>query len=95
MRFFLTHLGGNSLILRYPWFSGMEPRITWSKGWIDYNQLPITFTPVMSSGGETPPEYARRLVIAALTVDKWQTLASKLAERHDIPKDVSLPKKYQ
>jgi hypothetical protein len=85
MRFFLTHLGGNPLILGYPWFSGMEPRITWSKGWIDYDQLPITLTPITSSEKETPPEYARRLVIATLTVDKRQTLASKLAERHNTP----------
>jgi hypothetical protein len=94
MRFFLTHLGGNPLILGYPWFSGMEPRITWSKGWIDYDQLPIMFTPITSTEKETPPEYARRLVIAALTADKRQTLASKLAEHHDTPKDVSLPLDY-
>jgi hypothetical protein len=95
MRFFLTHLGGNPLILGYPWFSGMEPRITWSKGWIDYDQLPITFTPIASTEKETPPEYARRLVIAALMADKRQTLASKLAEHHDTPKDVPLPPEYQ
>jgi hypothetical protein len=95
MRFFLTHLGGNPLILGYPWFAGMEPRITWSKGWIDYDQLPITLTPVTVSEKETPPEYARRLVIAALMADKRQTLASKLAEHHDTPRDVSLPTEYK
>ena len=41
MRFFLTHLGGNPVILGYPWFTAMEPHITWSKGWINYDQLPI------------------------------------------------------
>jgi hypothetical protein len=41
MRFFLTHLGGNPIILGYPWFTAMEPHITWSKGWINYDQLPI------------------------------------------------------
>jgi hypothetical protein len=95
MRFFLTHLGRNPLILGYPWFSGMEPQITWSKGWIDYDQLPITFTPITSPREETPPQCVRRLVIAALTADKQQTLASKLAEQHNTPKDISLPKEYQ
>jgi hypothetical protein len=95
MRFFLTHLGGNPLILGYPWFSGMEPRITWSKGWIDYNQLPITLTPIRTLTEETPPQHIRRLVIAALTADRRQTQASKLAEHYDTPKDVSLPKEYQ
>jgi hypothetical protein len=95
MRFFLTHLGRNPLILGYPWFSGMEPRITWSKGWIDYDQLPITFTPITTPAEEAPPQRIRRLVVAALTADKRQTMASKLAECHDAPKDVSLPKEYQ
>jgi hypothetical protein len=95
MRFFLMHLGRNPLILRYPWFSGMEPRITWSKGWIDYDQLPITLTPITTPKEEAPPQCIRRLVIAALTADKRQTLALKLAEHHNAPKDVSLPKEYQ
>jgi hypothetical protein len=60
MRFFLTHLGGNPLILGYPWFSGMEPRITWSKGWIDYNQLPIMLTPIKSTERETPPRVRQK-----------------------------------
>jgi hypothetical protein len=55
MRFFLTHLGRNPLILGYPWFAGMEPQITWSKGWTDYDQLPITLTPIMTPAEEAPP----------------------------------------
>jgi hypothetical protein len=95
MRFFLTHLGRNPLILGYPWFAGMEPRITWSKGWINYDQLPIMFTPITTPAEGAPPQRIKRLVIAALTADRRQTLASKLAEHHDTLKDVSLPKEYQ
>jgi hypothetical protein len=95
MRFFLMHLGRNPLILGYPWFSEMEPQITWSKGWIDYNQLPIMLTPITTPAGEAPPQYIKMLVIAALTADRRQMLASKLAEHHDTPKDVSLLKEYQ
>ena len=29
------------MILGYPWFAAMQPRIDWAKGWLDYNQLPI------------------------------------------------------
>jgi len=41
MRFFLTELGPQQMILGYPWFAAMQPKIDWAKGWIDYTQLPI------------------------------------------------------
>jgi hypothetical protein len=55
MRFFLTELGTNKMILGYPWFAAVQPNIDWKRGWIDHMQLPIvirapdaakaTFTP--------------------------------------------------
>ena len=41
MRFFLTELGPQRMILEYPWFAAMQLKIDWAKGWIDYIQLPI------------------------------------------------------
>ena len=41
MRFFITDLGAQRIILGYPWFAAMQPRIDWAKGWLDYDQLPI------------------------------------------------------
>jgi Reverse transcriptase (RNA-dependent DNA polymerase) len=41
MRFFLTNLGGNHAILRYPWFTAIQPKIDWKMGWIDHTHLPI------------------------------------------------------
>ncbi len=41
LRYFLTDLGENHLILGYPWFTSAQPKINWAKGWIDYSQLPI------------------------------------------------------
>ena len=41
MRFFITDLGAQRMILGYPWFATMQPRIDWAKGWLDYDQLPI------------------------------------------------------
>jgi len=41
LRYFLTDLGDNQVILGYPWFASTQPRIDWAKGWIDYQQLPI------------------------------------------------------
>ena len=41
MRFFITNLGAQRMILGYPWFAAMQPRIDWAKEWLDYDQLPI------------------------------------------------------
>ncbi len=41
MRFFLTQLGKHKAILGYPWFTAMQPKIDWKRGWIDHTQLPI------------------------------------------------------
>ena len=38
LRFFLTDLGENKAILGYPWFSAVQPKIDWRKGWIDHSQ---------------------------------------------------------
>ena len=41
MRFFLTDLGEQKIILGYPWFAAMQPRVDWACAWIDYEQLPV------------------------------------------------------
>jgi hypothetical protein len=41
LRYFLSDLGDNKVILGYPWFMAAQPKIDWAKGWIAYNQLPI------------------------------------------------------
>ena len=41
MRFFITNLETQRMILGYLWFAAMQLRIDWAKGWLDYDQLPI------------------------------------------------------
>ena len=41
MRFFLTGLGEQKVILGYPWFAAMQPKVDWACAWIDYEQLPV------------------------------------------------------
>jgi hypothetical protein len=41
MQFMLSNLGDQKVILGYPWFVAMQPRIDWAKGWIEHNQLPV------------------------------------------------------
>jgi Retroviral aspartyl protease len=39
MRFFLTDLGEQKVILGYPWFAAMQPKVDWACAWINYKQL--------------------------------------------------------
>ena len=94
MCFFLTHLGGNPIILGYPWFVAMEPCITWSKGWIDYDHLPITLS-IIPTKEEVPKNVPKELIIAALAADNRQTTASKLVEQFQTNKPTTLPEEYQ
>jgi hypothetical protein len=41
LRFFLSDLGEHKVILGFPWFAAMQPKIDWAKGWLDHVQLPI------------------------------------------------------
>jgi hypothetical protein len=41
MQFFLTDLGEQKVILGYPWFTAMQPKVNWACAWIDYEQLPV------------------------------------------------------
>ena len=41
LRFFLTSLGEQKVILGYPWFAAAQPKIDWARGWIDGSQLPL------------------------------------------------------
>ena len=41
LRYFLTDLGENKVILAYPWFATAQPKVDWARGWIAHDQLPI------------------------------------------------------
>ena len=41
MRFLVTDLGHEDLILGYPWLATFEPRFSWADGTIDTEHLPV------------------------------------------------------
>ena len=41
MRFLITDLGNEDLILGYPWLASFEPKFGWKEGTIDTSYLPI------------------------------------------------------
>jgi hypothetical protein len=84
MRFFLTDLGHQRLILGYPWFAAMQPQIDWARGWLEYAHLPIVLRPKTSE-----PTVIR-------AADSRQTTASRLAEQaFKTKEEVTLPPEYQ
>lgn len=99
MQFFLTHLGGYLIILGYPWFAAMEPHITWSKGWIDYDHLPVMLLapPIAEQDPEerTLTDEFKELDITVMTVKERCTTALKLVEQHQKAKMTTLLEEYQ
>jgi hypothetical protein len=99
MRFFLTDLGPQCMILGYPWFAAIQPRIDWAKGWIDYSQLPVVV--------KTPHAQQARITKCTTTIQRKQsrritrlrsikqTKASQLAEQHCLKEKPTLPPPYQ
>jgi len=71
LRYFLTDLGKNQVILGYPWFASAQPRIDWAKGWINYMQLPIV---LQSDNADkaifTPRTKGRKATIRCVQIDK-------------------------
>src|SRR5216684_2349007 len=43
LQFFLSNLGEHKAILGYPWFTAVQPKVDWKRGWIDHTHLPIIF----------------------------------------------------
>ena len=102
MRFFLTNLGPQNIILGYPWFVASQPRIDWAKGWMDYAQLPVVLRTSNSRSLKILPRNAPRtkekdaiyVGYVAFPI-KGQTAASRLAEEHDRPNTNPLPDEYK
>ena len=94
MRFFLTDLGPQRMILGYPWFAAVQPKIDWAKGWIDYAQLPVVIKTTNARRAQftrAVKACGRRMKLRVAT----QTKASQLAEQNQTKATPQLPKEYQ
>ena len=73
MRFLITDLGGEDIILRYPWLATFEPHITWSTATIDVAALPIVIRTINVKIPRNTPVIAR-----ALTQPEKSTIMQQL-----------------
>jgi hypothetical protein len=83
------------MILGYPWFTAVQPKIDWAKGWIDYTQLPIVISipkrpsallHIMTALKKRNPLQLRHT---------RQTKASELVEQSKPKEAAKLPLQYQ
>jgi hypothetical protein len=80
MRFFLTNLGEQKVILGYPLFAATQPIIDWARGWIAYEQLPVILHVSNATIGDTPTTIQYPARARLMAAEDRQTLVSKLAQ---------------
>ena len=79
MRFLLTDLGGEDIILGYPWLTTFEPKVMWKTATIDTMVLPVVIWTVNPHIECIAPIIARTLT----EQDKWD-IVHTLAEQSTI-----------
>src|SRR6266702_1009105 len=94
VRFLVTNIGSEDLILGYPWMAAFEPQFVWEKGVIRESALPIIIRSVH------PRNMGREPVIAQIQTgveDQYlrTTTATELAiKAQQYTKKVEIPKMY-
>src|SRR5258708_6091721 len=79
MRFLLTDLREEDLILGYPWLANFEPKVTWKTATIDTTALPIVIRTVNPRIEQIMPVIARALT----EPEKWN-IVHELANQSTI-----------
>ena len=86
MWFFLTELGPQQMILGYPWFAAMQPKIDWAKGWIDYMQLPIVIK-IPNTHKSTFVSRLKTMVYGKQRKATIQKVEAPKSEKNHLPKE--------
>ena len=106
MRFLVTDLGHEDLILGYPWLATFEPKFSWADGTIEVENLPIivkllnwetrlTRTTIAQMEME-PMTVQQKMQAVEDLEEECFTISTRLAqEAHQYQKEVKVPKEYQ
>ena len=109
MRFLITDLRNEDLILGYPWLANFEPKFSWKEGVIDVSYLPIIIRSLdwetwlnqdtISRTISEPLSEQERVQIMEVLEDECSlrsTISNKLAQDAWQYQDkVEIPKEYQ
>ena len=88
LRFFLSDLREQKVILGYPWFTATQPRIDWKKGWIDHSQLPI----VLRAPNAQKATFVLRIRNVPQPVQKERYFLCRVIVHLEQPEDADLTK---
>ena len=106
MRFLVTDLGHEDLILGYPWLATFEPKFSWADGTIDTEYLPVivkslnwetrlTKTTISRTTTEPMPTQEKEQIVEELEEECF-TISTRLAqEAHQYQEEVKVPEEYQ
>jgi hypothetical protein len=93
MRFLLSDLGDNKLILGYPWFAATAPKIDWKCGWLDPSQLPIILRSADAAKAKFVPQTRN---VPRTRQEKDHIYIARVTIGHDDPSDTtSIPPHFQ
>ena len=99
MRFLVTDLGHEDLILGYPWLATFKPRFSWADGTIDMEHLPVivrslnwetrlTKATISRIATEQMPTQEKEQIVEELEEECF-TISTRLAqEAHQYQKEV-------
>jgi hypothetical protein len=71
MRFLITDIGWEDVLLGYPWLSTYEPRFSWKHGTIDESNLPIVLRTIN-------PHDRREVIVRYLSTDERENIVAEL-----------------
>ena len=106
MRFLVTDLGHEDLILGYPWLATFEPKFGWADGTIDMEYLPVIVKSLNWETRLTKATISQTTVEPMSSQEKTQiveeleeecfTISTRLAqEAHQYQQEVEIPEEYQ
>ena len=109
MRFLVTSLGNEDLILGYPWLTTFEPQFNWTNGVIDTSYLPIVIRsmdwkslkirPTIAHAYKEPMSRIQRAYAYKVLTEEsntWANISTELAQKAgQYTKKVEIPPHYQ
>jgi hypothetical protein len=103
MRFLVTDIGHEEVLLGYPWLATFEPRFNWRSAVVDELILPILISSINPRALKTQPiiaaalsEETKQSIVRQLDLECTIRVATDLAIQAGVEqKEVKLPTKYQ
>ena len=106
MRFLITDLGHEDLILGYPWLAMFEPKFSWADGTIDTEHLPVIVKSlnwetrlikitISRTVAEPMPVEEKNQIVEELEEECFAISTRLAQEAHQYQKEVKIPEEYQ